>query len=454
MTPQELEGLVIGGLLINGASPDSLEVIATLPGEAFSIDFYRKAYIEIKKQALTLGLIDGALISETMGDGSSAQLSETMKLPTASNLKGYAALVGRAWFSRKAVGLFQGTADKIRQARNQQQRDEIVDSALAQLVELTTDQGNIIPVHISDLLTGYTDLLEKRFAGDANILNLMTGIEPLDQLLGGIDPTDLVVLAGRPGMGKTELLVSIVEGATRNGGGALIFSMEMSALQIVERSVAGAGRLSVSQLRDPKQNFGDEEWARVSAAMGILNERDIWIIDASDMTVEQICALSETHKRRHPNLAMIAVDYLGLIIKPKAERNDIAISMISGGLKRLAGRISTPVFALSQLSRKVEERPANSRRPINSDLRDSGSIEQDAARVIMLYRDVIYNPESPAKNLAELIVTKNRHGEIGTIYQEFKGGHFLPVDQITAEQTAKVFQEAKQREKKYATHAF
>ncbi len=454
MTPQELEGLVIGGLLNNGASPDSLDVIATLPAEAFSIGFYRQAYTEIKKQALTLGVIDCALISETLGGVSLADLSEAMRLPTATtNLRGYAKLAGRAWFSRRAIGLFQGTADKIREARNQQQRDMVIDGAMAQLIELTANDSGLVPVHINELLTGYMDLLDKRMNSDPSVERLMTGIEPLDKILGGIDRADLVVIAGRPGMGKTEFLLTLVEGATRNGGGALIFSMEMKSQQIVERSIAGAGQLPVSKLRDPKTLF-DEDWARISSALTILNDRDIWIIDASDLTIDQIAAISETHKRRHPNTAMVAVDYLGLITKPKAERNDLAIGMVSGGLKRLAGRINTTLIALSQMSRKVDDRPANSRRPVLSDLRDSGSIEQDADRVLFLYRDGIYNPESPAKNLAEIIVAKNRHGEKGTIYQEFKYGHFVPVDQIAAEELTKTFHEAKKRERPFATSAF
>ncbi|WP_410015836.1 replicative DNA helicase [Sodalis sp. C49] len=454
MTPQELEGAVIGGLLKSGASPDALDVLATLPDEAFSIGFYRTAYREIKKQALSLGVIDGLLISEALGGDSLSKFTEAMRQPTVeSNLKGYAKLTGKSWFTRKAIVLFQGTADAIREARNQQQRDQAIEGALANLVELTTDSGDIIPVHIQDLLPSYMDLIDKRMTGDASITNLMTGIPELDAMLGGINRQDLVVLAGRPGMGKTEFLLSMVEGATRNGGGALIFSMEMAAMQLVERSIAGAGNLPVAKLRDPGTLF-DEDWARISAALGMLSDRNIWIVDATELTIDQIRAISETHKRRYPNLKMVAVDYLGLITKPKAERHDLAVGMISGGLKRLAGRIQTPVIALSQMSRKVDERPANSRRPILSDLRDSGSVEQDADRIIMLYRDGVYNPDSPAKGLAEVIIAKNRFGQLGTVYQEFKNGHFLPVDQLAAEQTTKVFQNAKQRERRYSTRAF
>ncbi len=135
-----------------------------------------------------------------------------------------------------------------------------------------------------------------------------------------------------------------------------------------------------------------------------MNGRDIWIVDATDLTIEQIRAVAETHKRRYPHLAMIVVDYLGLIKKPKAERNDLAIAHISRNLKTMAMRLHTPTFALSQLSRAVDSRPAGQRRPVMSDLRDSGSIEQDADSIMFLYRDEVYNPESPAAGIAEIIL--------------------------------------------------
>ncbi|WP_310982427.1 DnaB-like helicase C-terminal domain-containing protein, partial [Klebsiella pneumoniae] len=129
-----------------------------------------------------------------------------------------------------------------------------------------------------------------------------------------------------------------------------------------------------------------------TAAMETMNGRDIWIVDATDLTIEQIRAVAETHKRRYPHLAMIVVDYLGLIKKPKAERNDLAIAHISRNLKTMAMRLHTPTFALSQLSRAVDSRPAGQRRPVMSALRDSGSIEQDADSIMFLYRDEVYNP--------------------------------------------------------------
>lgn len=462
MTPQELEACVLAGLLNGGASPDAFDVIASTPEESFSIGFHRRAFAEIKKQALANGLIDMLFVSEALGGSSLADLSEITRMPaTVPNLKGYAGKMVKAWRSRRMAELLQQGADGIRQANNQEQRDQVVESTVAQLLDMTGDTGDVQPVHISDLLPTYMETVQKRMEGEAGTRNLKTGIDDLDDATGGINLQDLIVVAGRPGMGKTEFALKIVDGVTAAGGGALIFSMEMAATQIVERSLAGSGNMSVSRLRNPF-DMQDEDWARFTAAMETMNGRDIWIVDATDLTIEQIRAVAETHKRRYPHLAMIVVDYLGLIKKPKAERNDLAIAHISRNLKTMAMRLHTPTFALSQLSRAVDSRPAGQRRPVMSDLRDSGSIEQDADSIMFLYRDEVYNPESPAAGIAEIILGKSRFSAAGAvIYQEFKNGHFLHVDQHVGKEKTRIQLEAgkprKQPRKyseKYNTDAF
>lgn len=462
MTPQELEACVLAGLLNGGASPDAFDVIASTPEESFSIGFHRRAFSEIKKQALANGLIDMLFVSEALGGSSLADLSEITRMPaTVPNLKGYAGKMVKAWRSRRMAELLQQGADGIRQANNQEQRDQVVESAVAQLLEMIGDTGDVQPVHISDLLPTYMETVQKRMDGEAGTRNLKTGIDELDDATGGINLQDLIVVAGRPGMGKTEFALKIVDGVTAAGSGALIFSMEMAAAQIVERSLAGSGNMSVSRLRNPL-DMQDEDWARFIAAMETMNGRDIWIVDATDLTIEQIRAVAETHKRRYPHLAMIVVDYLGLIKKPKAERNDLAIAHISRNLKTMAMRLHTPTFALSQLSRAVDSRPAGQRRPVMSDLRDSGSIEQDADSIMFLYRDEVYNPESPAAGIAEIILGKSRFSAAGAvIYQEFKNGHFLHVDQHVGKEKTRIQLEAAKPRKqprkyseKYNTDAF
>ncbi|MCI9769157.1 replicative DNA helicase, partial [Proteus mirabilis] len=307
---------------------------------------------------------------------------------------------------------------------------------LAQASDMHSSKGDIAPVHVSSLIEDYTEVLQERVNKGEESDTLKTGIRELDEIMGGINPVDLVIIAARPGMGKTEIALKITEGVasqnvigTDTKKGVLIFSMEMDSQQIVERQIAGSANLSVSALRNPSR-MSDEDWGRVSMGAGNLLGLNVWVVDASKLTVEQITAISTRHKKRHPELSLIMVDYLGLIEKPRAERNDLAIAHISATLKGLAKNIRTPVISLSQLSRDVEKRP--NKRPTNADLRDSGSVEQDADSIIMLYRDAVYNENSPAAAYAEIIVTKNRFGKLGTVYQLFKNGHFLDTDQAQA----------------------
>ncbi|QCT20812.1 replicative DNA helicase [Jejubacter calystegiae] len=459
MSPQDLESFVLSGLLNGGATPDAFDVIATTPEEAFSVGFYRRTFAEIKKQALADGLIDMMMVSEALGGNSLADIAELMRVPgTVANLGGYAKKMVKAWRGRQIEQLLQDGADAIRRASNQAQRDLAIETSITRLLDLTADSGNVQPVHIQDILPRYMDTIQKRLEGNAETRNILSGIEELDAETGGFNKQDLIVVAGRPGMGKTEFALKIVDGVTGTGGGALVFSLEMPQLQVAERSLAGAGGLSVTKLRNPIQ-MHDEDWGRLSSALSHMNERDVWIVDATDMTVEQIRAIAETHKRRYPRLAMIMVDYLGLIKKPRAERNDLAVAHISRSLKTMAMRLHTPVFALSQLSRAVDSRPAGSRRPVMSDLRDSGSIEQDADSILLLYRDEVYNPDSPAAGVAEVIIGKSRFSAAGkVIYQQFKNGHFMPIDQAVAQEKARMQSAAqqppKQRERRYSTEKF
>lgn len=433
---QDIEASVIGGLLLGGLTPAATEVLARIEPEAFTIPIYRKAFEVIRKQARNRNLIDGLMVAEECGDEYATPIMMTARsCPSAANLLGYAGMLTDQHQRR----LFLQAIDELRMDVSDGTLDaaaNAMDELMRRLSVIRKPKTEVKPVRLGDVINDYTETLEKRLTNGDESDTLKTGIPELDSITGGMNAEDLVIIAARPGMGKTELALKIAEGVASSvmpgsdsRRGVLIFSMEMSNLQIAERSIAGRGNMSVSVLRNPA-TMDDEGWARVSDGIGHLSDLEVWMVDASKLSVEEIRSIAERHKQEFPALSLILVDYLGLIAKPKAERNDLAIAHISGSLKAMAKDLKTPVISLSQLSRKVEERP--NKRPNNSDLRDSGSIEQDADCIIMLYREGVYDENSPAAKYAEIIVTKNRFGSLGTVYQRFTNGHFMPCDQNEA----------------------
>ncbi|GAB2938096.1 replicative DNA helicase [Hafnia psychrotolerans] len=459
MINQEIEASVIGGLLLSGYTPDAADVLATLDPESFSVPFYRLTFKEIKRQANNRGLIDGLLIAEAMGDEHFANVMDTMrKCPSAANLKGYARIVGEFSQIRQFQQLMETYYDQITTANNHERAIDTIQEFVSQVMNINRSHDEIQPVHIDELLGSYADLLEHRLLNGEESDTLKTGIVELDEITGGLNNEDFIVVAARPGMGKTEFALKVAEGVAESTirigeedlpRGVLIFSMEMSAQQVIERQLAGAASMPVSSLRKPSR-MDDEDWGRISMGIKRLSGLQVWVVDASNLTIEQMRAIAERLKRKHPNLSLIMADYLGLIKKPRAERNDLAIAHISGSMKRMAKELKTPVMSLSQLNRDVESRPKGQKRPVNSDLRDGGSIEQDADGIYMLYRDGVYEPDGPTAPYAEIIVTKNRFGMLGTVYQQFKNGHFMPTDQVRAAEICKVRPQPSVSQRSYA----
>ena len=260
---------------------------------------------------------------------------------------------------------------------------------------------------------------EVQEAVDGKLAGVPTGYVDLDDKTSGFQPGDLIVIAGRPSIGKTAFALNVVEHVGLIAGlPVAVFSMEMSGTQLAKRLISSAGRLSSEALRSGRMD--EDAWSRFSVGIGRLNQSKIEIDETGGLTPSALKAKARTMAKKHGKLGMVVVDYLQLMVPDgRNENRNADLSEISRSLKNLAKELLCPVVALSQLSRKVEER--TDKRPMMSDLRESGAIEQDADVILMLYRDEYYKPDSPDKGIAEVIISKQRNGPTGTVRLAFLG---------------------------------
>ncbi|HAW92797.1 TPA: replicative DNA helicase, partial [Candidatus Azambacteria bacterium] len=258
------------------------------------------------------------------------------------------------------------------------------------------------------------------------ITGLSSGYMDLDKMTNGFQPSDLIIVAARPSMGKTTFAMNLCEhAAITSDKPVLIFSLEMPSDQIMMRMLASLGRINQTKVRTGQ--LEDEDWARLSSAIELLNSKGkMYIDDASGLTPTEVRSRARRVAREHGGLSMIMVDYLQLMTVPGlSENRTLEIAEISRSLKSLAKELKVPVIALSQLNRGLEQRA--DKRPVNSDLRESGSIEQDADLIMFIYRDEVYHEDSAEKGLAEIIIGKQRNGPIGKVRLTFHG-HFSRFD--------------------------
>ena len=257
-----------------------------------------------------------------------------------------------------------------------------------------------------------------------------TGYKDLDKMTCGLQKGDLIIIAGRPSMGKTILGGNICEYvaiATKKPG--LFFSLEMPSESIVMRMLSSLGRIKQERIRSGK--LRDEDWPRMTSAIGLLSEAPIFIDDTGGISPSELRSRARKIAREHGELGVIVVDYLQLMRVPELRDNRVQeISEISRSLKLIAKELNVPLIALSQLNRSLESR--TDRRPVNSDLRESGSIEQDADVISFIYRDEVYNSDSPDKGTAEIIIGKQRNGPIGTVRLSYMG-EYVRFDNFTNE---------------------
>ena len=269
-----------------------------------------------------------------------------------------------------------------------------------------------------DLLMKALDRIDQLFQQDNPITGVATGYYELDGMTSGLQPSDLIIVAGRPSMGKTAVAINIAQNAAvKEGTAVAVFSMEMPAEQLALRMISSIGRIDQHKVRTGK--LADDDWPRLTHAVGVLSEVKLFIDDTPALTPGDLRARCRRLAREH-GIGMVVIDYLQLMQVPgNTENRATEISEISRSLKALAKELEVPVIALSQLNRSLEQR--SDKRPVMSDLRESGAIEQDADLIMFIYRDEVYNEDSPDKGVAEIIIGKQRNGPIGTRKLRFFG---------------------------------
>lgn len=271
---------------------------------------------------------------------------------------------------------------------------------------------------LKDILPEAVDRIDLLHQSDGDITGISTGYTEFDKMTAGLQPGDLIIVAGRPSMGKTTLAVNIAENAAIGSKvPTAVFSMEMPAQQLAFRMISSLGRVDQTHLRTGK--FPDEDWSRINTAVQLMSEAPIYIDDTPGLAPSEIRARARRLQREH-GLGLIVVDYLQLMqVHGNTENRATEISEISRGLKALAKELECPVIALSQLNRSVEQR--TDKRPVMSDLRESGAIEQDADLIVFIYREEVYNQDTPRKGVADIAIAKQRNGPIGDFPLTFVG---------------------------------
>jgi replicative DNA helicase len=433
----QAEQSLLGGLLLDNRAWDQ---IADLVTEA---DFYRREHRLIFSATGKLiergDPCDVITLSESLdshGDlediGGLAYLGTLAKdTPSAANIRAYATIVRENSVLRQLADVGTEIANS---AYFTEGRDTaaLLDNA-EQLVFRIADRGNSRGsgfASIKELLTKAVDRIDTLFHLDNPLTGVSTGFTDIDDMTAGLQASDLVIIAGRPSMGKTTFAMNIAEhAAIKDSIPVAVFSMEMPGEQLAMRLMSSLGRINQTKVRTGK--LDDDDWPRLTSAVSILSEAPLFIDDTPALSPTELRARARRLKREH-DLGLIVIDYLQLMQVPGHKENRTGeISEISRSLKALAKELSVPVIALSQLNRSLEQRP--NKRPVMSDLRESGAIEQDADVIMFIYRDEVYDEDSPDKGTAEIIIGKQRNGPIGMRRLTFLGKHtrfenFTPMD--------------------------
>ena len=424
----EAEQSVLGGLLLDNQAWEKIGDMLAL-GD-FYRDDHRRIYrhiarlIESGKPADVVTVHEAVEQSEDKDKtGGLAYLgSLAHNTPSASNIRRYAEIVRERAVLRRLVAVGNDISDSAINPLGKSV-GQLLDEAESKVFEIAEsgERGKQGFQDIHQLLTQVMQRVDELYSRDnpSDITGLPTGFNDLDSYTSGLQPGDLVIVAGRPSMGKTAFSINIAENmALQTGMPVAIFSMEMSGNQLAQRMLGSIGRVDQHKLRTGR--LSDEDWSRLTDAVGKLDAAPIHVDDTPALNALELRARARRLHRQYGKLGLIVIDYLQLMsATTMGENRATEISEISRSLKALAKELQCPVIALSQLNRSLEQRP--NKRPVMSDLRESGAIEQDADLIIAIYRDEVYNPDSADKGKAELLILKQRNGPIGTVDATFIG---------------------------------
>lgn len=422
----DAEQSVLGGLMLDNRAWD--QIIDRLREN----DFYRNEHKIIFRIMSRLVEQDKPLdvltVSEALRElheldqvGGEVYLFELANnTPSAANITAYADIVRERSVLRQLISAANDIANN---AFNAQGRSivELLDAAERSVFSISEQgsRGNAGPANIKEYLAKTMDRIDTLFHSNNPITGVPTGYHDFDDMTSGLQASDLVIIAGRPSMGKTTFAMNIAEHvAIKSRSPVLIFSMEMPGESIVMRLLSSLCR--IDQLRIRTGKLADEDWPRISSTVSMLSDAPLFIDDTPGLSPAEMRARARRLAKEHGQLGLIVVDYLQLMQVPGYNENRTAeISEISRSLKGLAKELKVPVVALSQLNRGLEQRA--DKRPVMSDLRESGAIEQDADLIVFIYRDEVYNENTPDKGTAEIIIAKQRNGPIGKVRLTFMG---------------------------------
>ena len=425
--PHSIEGeqAVLGGLLL---SPRAWDQVADVVTEA---DFYRedhrlvfRAIHELNDRGKPCDAVTVTEWFESHGkadqvDGGSYINQLTSSTPSAANVKAYAEIVREKSVLRQLIDVGSEITSGVfaSDGRDSQELLEAAERRVFAIAEQGMRAGSDF-VSVQETIKEAIEKIQELHEFEGEITGTPTGFKNFDKLTAGLQPSDLIIVAGRPAMGKTTLAMNIAEhAAIKHDVPIAIFSMEMSSLQLVMRLFSSLGQIDQTRLRTG--NLDDLDWPKLTSAMNLLHKSRIFIDETPSLSPSELRARARRLKREH-DIGLIVVDYIQLMAVPGTKENRATeIAEISRSLKAIAKELHVPVVALSQLNRALEQRP--NKRPIMADLRESGSIEQDADLIIFIYRDEVYNEETPEKGKAEIIIGKHRNGPTDTVILTFQG---------------------------------